>query len=578
MIKATIDGREICVEEGTTILQAAKSAGINIPTLCYFEQLNQPGSCRVCVVELEGTNRLVAACSTPLEEGMVIRTNSPRVLTTRRENVELILSQHNSTCTSCSRNTNCELQSLAFSLGIVTHTSKTPPVAQTWPQDSVLIRDSSKCITCQRCIQVCANVQGTGVWALAGTGGQGGIQTAGGKIITETDCALCGQCITHCPVGALRERDDVDKVRAALADPNKICLVQIAPAVRTAWGHSMGLSKDEATVQRMAAALRKVGFDYVFDTVFSADLTIMEEGSELLYRLGNAQDYSFPMFTSCCPGWVRFIKAHYPHRIAQLSSAKSPQQMFGAIAKSYWAEKQGIDANKVFLVSIMPCLAKKHECALENMNDAGAGQDVDVVLTTREAERLIRAAYIDVTKLCDEELDDPLGDGTGAGVIFGATGGVMEAALRSAAYLATGENPAPESFRNVRENGSKPWRVSEFDLAGSKLRVAVASGLGNAKALMDALDTGEESFDFVEIMACPGGCVGGGGQPICPGKEMAAPRADKLYQLDAAYKLRFSHENPAVVKCYEEYLGAPLSQKAHHLLHSDHNDWSMPHA
>ena len=424
-----------------------------------------------------------------------------------------------------------------------------------------------------RCIQVCDKVQDLQIWDIANTGSRTNVDVSGNLRIEESDCALCGQCITHCPTGALRERDDTDMVFDALADPEKILVVQIAPAVRAAWGESLGLSREFASVKRLAAALRRVGFDYIFDTNFTADLTIMEEGSEFIERLGNAEDHTFPMFTSCCPGWIRFIKSQYPDMLDQLSTAKSPQQMFGAVAKSYYAQVLDVDPSKIFSVSIMPCTAKKYEAGVPVMNSAGAGQDVDVVLTTREVERLIRAESIDVRYLPEEELDTPLGSGSGAAVIFGATGGVMEAALRSAYYLVTGENPEPDAFKDVR--GREGWKEATFNLAGRDLRVAVASGLGNTRRLVEAIRRGEAHYDFVEIMACPGGCAGGGGQPIWDGQELAGDRADVLYGLDKISDIRFSHENPSITKCYQEYFGKPLSHKSHELLHTDHSKWEL---
>ena len=412
------------------------------------------------------------------------------------------------------------------------------------------------------------------VWDLANTGSRTTVDVTGNRILEESDCALCGQCITHCPVGALRERDDTPKVFRALADPDKITVVQIAPSVRAAWGEPFGLKREFATVKRLVTAMRRMGFDYIFDTNFTADLTIMEEGSEFLEKLKNKENEKFPLFTSCCPGWVRFMKSQYPDMVDQLSTAKSPQQMFGAVVKSYYAELLGVDPEKIFCVSVMPCLAKKHECTLPNMNDSGAGQDVDVVLTTREVDRMIRAEHIIPQELEEEEFDTPLGVGTGAAVIFGATGGVMEAALRSAYYLVTGENPQPDAFREVR--GMNGWKEASFNLAGTELKVAVASGLGNTRKLMEALRKGEVSYHFVEIMACPGGCVGGGGQPVRDGEELAEIRSGILYGLDAANELRFSHENPSVLKCYEDYFEKPLSHRAHQLLHTDHHAWKMP--
>ncbi|WP_165046243.1 [FeFe] hydrogenase, group A [Adlercreutzia sp. ZJ138] len=574
MCKVTINGREVEVSEGTTILEAAGQAGVYIPTLCYLKDVNEIASCRICVVEVEGQDELVAACNTPVVDGMVVRANTSRVRTARKENLALILSTHNVECTTCIRSGNCKLQTLSndFNMGAFASPSfEGVPAAQDWPQDFPLIRDASKCIRCMRCVNICERVQASGVWKATPAGG---VDVAAASI-EESPCTLCGQCITHCPVGALTARDDTARVFAAINDPDTITVVQVAPAVRAAWAESWGIPREEATPGRMAAALRRIGFDYVFDTDWSADLTIMEEGSEFVARVKNAENETFPMFTSCCPGWVRYIKAQWPQYVDQLSTAKSPQQMFGAAAKTWFAEKEGIDPNKIFCMSVMPCVAKKHECALENMNDAGAGQDVDLSVTTREMARMLRECGIDPRELEEEEFDNPLGNATGAGVIFGATGGVMEAALRSAYFLVTGENPDPDAFRDVR--GLDGWKEATFDLAGIPLRVAVASGLANTNRLLAALDAGEVQYDFVEIMACPGGCAGGGGQPIHDGQELAGVRGDILYGLDKHADLRFSHENPTVLQAYEEYFGAPCGERPHHLLHSDHHDWSMPH-
>ena len=572
MVNLTINGISVQAEEHMTILTAATSAGITIPTLCYLKDINEIGACRVCVVEIEGVERLQAACNATVSEGMAVYTNSPKVREARRINVELILSQHNDHCASCARSGNCTLQTLCNDLGITEeHFEKQVPKNR-WSRRSPLVRDAAKCVKCMRCVQICDHVQDLHIWDVANTGSHTTIDVSRNRFISESDCALCGQCITHCPVGALRERDDTDEVFSALADPERITVVQIAPAVRAAWGEAFGMVREDATAGRLVAALRTMGFDYIFDTDFSADLTIMEEGSEFLQRL--REHGTLPMFTSCCPGWVRFVKSQFPEFTDHLSTAKSPQQMFGAVAKSYYAELLGVEPERIYCVSVMPCLAKKHECALPSMNDAGAGQDVDAVLTTREITRMIRAEHIRPQTLAEEAFDQPLGTATGAGVIFGATGGVMEAALRSAYYLVTGNNPDPDAFRAVR--GMDGWREATFDLAGTPLRVAIASGLGNARRLMEAIRSGRASYDFVEIMACPGGCAGGGGQPIHDGQELAAERAGVLYELDRANALRFSHENPAVLACYRDFLGQPLSEKAHHLLHTDHRSWDMP--
>ncbi len=572
-VNITIDGKQMSVDASKTILQAAREAGIAIPTLCYLEGINEIGACRLCIVEVEGMNRLVPSCNTKVEEGMVIRTNTEKIRTARKINTELLLSQHHCQCTTCTRSGNCVLQKIANDLGIleISYAKKVKHVE--WNQDFPLIRDESRCVKCMRCIQICNKVQGVSVWDIANTGGRTTVAVSGNRKIEAADCVLCGQCITHCPVGALRARDDSDKVFAALNDPEKITVVQVAPAVRAAWGESLGLSDELATEKRMAAALRRLGFDYVFDTNFSADLTIMEEGSELIEMLKDADNHQFPLFTSCCPGWVRFMKTQYPDMVGQLSTAKSPQQMFGAVAKTYYAEKLGVDADKIYCVSIMPCVAKKYECGVEAVNDAGAGADVDESLTTRELARMITAAGIDVLQLPEEEFDQPLGTGTGAAVIFGATGGVMEAALRSAYYLVTGKNPPAEAFTAVR--GGADWREANFDVNGITVKTAVASGLANARKLIEAVRSGKAQYDFVEIMACPGGCAGGGGQPIHEGCEYYASRGQKLYALDANNPLRFSHENPAVVNLYKEYLGNPLSEKAHHLLHTDQKNWKL---
>lgn len=574
MATIKINNKEVTVQDGTTILAAAASAGFLIPTLCFLKDINEVAACRVCVVEIEGCDKLVASCNTVAEDGMVIYTHSPKVMAARKNTVQMILANHDYKCATCVRSGNCALQKLANDLGILEVPFKGHIEKNDWNQNAPLIRDASKCIKCMRCVNVCEKVQGLGVWKLSNSGVNPTITLADGRTIDNANCALCGQCITHCPVGALRERDDVQKVLDAIADPEKITVIQIAPAVRAAWGETLGLSRDQATVKRLVSALRKAGADYVFDTNFSADLTIMEEGTEFIERFTHRDDYSWPMYTSCCPGWVRFLKSQYPEQTPNLSTAKSPQQMFGAVAKSYYAELLNVDPNKICSISIMPCTAKKHECDIPIMDDAEAGRDVDFVLTTREVDRLIRAEQIIPELLQEEEFDKPLGEGSGAAVIFGATGGVMEAALRTVYAVLEGKNPDPDAFKVVR--GLDGIKEAEVEIAGLKVKAAIVSGLGNTRKLMDDIKSGRKYYDFVEVMACPGGCAGGGGQPICDGVELADVRGQKLYDLDRNNVLRFSHENASVNEAYEKYFEKPLSHKSHKLLHTDHDGWKMP--
>ncbi len=577
MVTLTIDGKIAQVPKGTTIMEAAKSVNIQIPHLCYLKEINEIAACRVCCVEVEGERAMVTACNNHVKEGMVVHTNSPRARTTRRTNVQLILSQHDCKCATCVRSGNCQLQNISNDLGILElpfETQLPQGLRSAWTKTFPLYRDFNKCIKCMRCIQICDKIQTLSIWDLAGTGSRTTIDVSGNRVIKDSDCALCGQCITHCPVGGLRERDDTAKARMALADQEKITVVQVAPAVRTAWGEYFGLDREEATMERMAAALRRLGFDYIYDTNFSADLTIMEEGNELLHRLKSGALVRWPMFTSCCPGWVRFLKSQYPELTSQLSTAKSPQQMFGALSKTWLAEKLNVASEKICCVSIMPCVAKKAEAELPTMGGE-YGSDVDIVLTARELVRMMRADHLDPHFIEEEPLDDPMGIHTGAGVIFGATGGVMEAALRTVSYVLTGENPDPDAFDAVRTEPG--LREVTYTVAGIPVRCAVVSGLGNARKLIEQLKEGKVHYDFVEVMACPGGCVGGGGQPISvEDEELYGVRGERLYELDQKNPLRFSHENPVVQALYQEYLGEPLGEKAHHLLHTDHKAWDMP--
>ena len=621
MVNATVNGTPIALPEGSKVIEAVFASDNYVPTLCGLEGISDIGACRVCVVEVEGIERLVPACNTPLEDGMVIHTDTPRVLETRRVNVSLLLSQHDVQCATCVRNGNCVLQDLAQELNILDVPYEKEPTFVPWDESFPLIRDSSKCVRCLRCVQVCHKVQGCDVWDIKNRATRLDVGVRDGLPIEQAGCTLCGQCITHCPTGALRARDDIDAVLEALADPDVVCAVQVAPAVRTSWNETLDLPRELATEGRLAATFRALGFDYVFDTNFGADMTIMEEGSELLERLGGQG--TMPMFTSCCPGWVRYLKINHPDKLAHLSSAKSPQQMFGALLKEYVGPKLGMvpprqgdhelagvregaglgigvstnpvgtgaddDASvaaagetgavasgpmgkRIFNVSCMPCVAKKYEAAVEEMVRE-TEPDVDAVLTVRELGRLIRLMHVNVAALDETPFDDPMNEGSGAAVIFGATGGVMEAALRSAYFLVNGTNPDPDAFVEVR--GLDGWKEKSFDLGGREVRVAVASGLANAEKLLAAIDAGEVEYDFVEVMACPGGCAGGGGQPIHEAREMAGDRGQTLYALDRKRPTRFSHENPNVTTCYEEFLGGPLSHKAHELLHTDQEQWTL---
>lgn len=577
MVNLTIDNKAISVPEGTTIMDAAEQNDIMIPRLCYLKGINEIGACRVCVVEVEGQDKLIPSCNNTVEEGMVVYTDSPRVRMNRKNTVELILSQHDCQCAACVRSGNCSLQKLANDLNIINLPFRQELEITPWKQDFPLIRDSKKCIKCMRCVQVCDKVQSLNIWDVESTGSRTTVNVSENRKIEDADCSLCGQCITHCPTGALRERDDTTKVWRAIHNPKKVTVVQVAPAVRTAWGEALGLSREEATMGKIADSLKRLGFDYVFDTTFTADLTIMEEGNEFIKRFTSGELKDRPMFTSCCPGWIRFIKSQYPHLVKQLSTAKSPQQMFGAVMKTYFAKSIGVSPEDMYTVSIMPCTAKKGECNMELFYEEYAGHDVDTVLTTRELTRMIRSAHIKPSTLKDIECDELMRDASGAGVIFGATGGVMEAALRSAYFLIMGKNPDADAFKDVRRTQEDEFTMTaEVPIGDITVKAAIVSGLGNARRLIDRIEREEVHFDFVEVMACPGGCVGGGGQPIHDNEELALERGKRLYFLDETNSLRFSHENKDVLKLYEDFMEAPLSHKAHMLLHTDHNAWEMP--
>ncbi len=567
-----INGMEVTAPKGSTILEAARLAHIEIPTLCFLKEINEIGACRICVVEVKGARSLVASCVYPINEGMEVWTNTPRVLESRKKTLQLLLSNHDRKCLSCVRSGNCELQQLAKELGVEDEGYYDGARTPSEIDDSAvhMFRDNSKCILCRRCVAMCEQVQGIGVIGPNQRGFATNIGSAFEMGLGETSCVSCGQCIAVCPTGALYEKSCIDDVLAAIHDPNKHVIVQTAPAVRAGLGEEFGYPIGTDVQGKMAAALRRIGFDKVFDTNFGADLTIMEEAHEFIDRVQNGG--VLPMITSCSPGWVKYCEHYFPDMTENLSSCKSPQQMFGAIAKSYYAEKMGIDPKDIVSVSVMPCTAKKFEIGRPD-EDATGYPDVDYSMTTRELARMIKKLGIRFRDLPDEEFDVPLGIGTGAAVIFGATGGVMEAALRTAVETLTGEELPNVDFTQVR--GTEGIKEAAYQVAGMEVKVAVASGLANARKLLNMVKNGEAQYHFIEIMGCPGGCVNGGGQPQQPGHvrnttDIRALRASVLYQLDEKNAIRKSHENPAIKELYDTFLGKPGSSKAHHLLHTSY--------
>lgn len=571
-ITIKINGMDVSAPKGSTILEAARLAHIEIPTLCFLKEINEIGACRICVVEVKGARSLMASCVYPINEGMEVYTNTPTVLDSRKKTLQLLLSNHERKCLSCVRSGNCELQQLCVELGVTDENyfdgDKTPSCID---ESAVhMIRDNSKCILCRRCTAVCDKVQGIGVIGANQRGFNTSIGSPFEMGLGDTSCVSCGQCIAVCPTGALQEKTQVDDVLAAIADPSKHVIVQTAPAVRAGLGEEFGYPIGTNVEGKMAAALRRIGFDKVFDTNFSADLTIMEEAHEFLDRVQN--NGVLPLITSCSPGWIKYCEHYFPDMTENLSSCKSPQQMFGAIAKSYYAEKMGIKPEDIMSVSIMPCTAKKFE--VQRPDQAANGvPDVDISLTTRELARMIRKVGLKFQNLPDEEFDTPLGLGTGAAVIFGATGGVMEAALRTAVETLTGEELKNLDFSDVR--GMDGIKEATYPVAGLDVKVAVASGLANARTLLDKVKSGEADYHFIEIMGCPGGCINGGGQPQQPGYirntvDIRALRAKVLYDADKANSIRKSHENPAIKELYADYLGKPGGHKAHQLLHTSY--------
>jgi len=567
MVNLTIDGIKVSVPEGSTILQAAKEVGVKIPTLCYHPDQAVKANCRVCVCEVEGSRLLQAACAQPVMEGMVVKTRTPKVIEARKTILELILAHHPQDCLNCIRNGNCELQDLANEYFIRDNpfTLKVRGLQKDYSTPSIF-RDPDKCVLCRRCIDACSVVQSVHALGLENRGVHSMVVPSMGGDLIDSPCVMCGQCVHACPVGAIGEVEEIDKLLAAIADPDTVVVTQIAPAVRTAIGEEVGMKTGDMSMEVYAAGLRQVGFDYVLHTNFTADLTILEEGNELLQRL--KEGGTLPMFTSCSPGWINFCETYYPDLLDNLSTCKSPQQMFGSLVKTYWADKMGIDPAKIYSVSIMPCTAKKFEASRPEMNDSGY-RDVDLVLTTREIGRLFRMSGIDFDKLAGTNLDSWMGAYTGAAVIFGASGGVMEAALRTVYEVVTGNTLEDVNFEVTR--GITGIKEAEVDLNGTVVKVAIANGLSNARQLMDQVRAGESPYHFIEIMACPGGCIGGGGQPITKANAKRVERIDSIYVEDEKCAIRKSHENPEVKTLYDEFLHEPLGHKSHELLHTHYH-------
>jgi len=565
MVNLKINNIDVQVKENTTILEAARKYHIDIPTLCNYPDLSIKSECRVCVVEIDGQKKLSTSCSTTVREGMVVNTNSPKVLNARKTIIELILANHDANCTACPKNLNCELQSLANKLGI--DKNRFPTVLEVKPIDNnnpVLVRNINRCIKCGRCIDVCKNVQSIGVLDVMGRSKDIEITPAYGKYLSDEFCTYCGQCSSVCPVGAIIEKDDTDKVWEALNNPGLHVIVQVAPAVRVSLGEELGMGPGSIVTNKVVAALKYLGFDAVYDTDFTADLTILEEGNELIERITNGG--TLPMMTSCCPGWINFAEQKYPEILDHISTCKSPQQMFGALAKSYYAEKMNIKPEDMFVVSIMPCTAKKYEAQRKEMRIDNINPDVDVVLTTRELGKMIRQMGINFEHIKEIPFDKPFGITTGAAAIFGATGGVMEAALRTVYEVVNNEELTDINFKAVR--GTEGIKEAEVELGGQKVKVAVAHTLANAKVLAEQVKNGTSPYTFIEIMTCPGGCIGGGGQPYGTSNEVREKRIEAIYQVDEDMPIRKSHENPDIIALYDEYLLKPLGKKSHHLLHT----------